>query len=54
MGQIRQNEPLSDVEAYILNALKQIKYGAVEIVVHDSRVVQVQTSEKTRFAPEKA
>jgi hypothetical protein len=33
----------------ILLALKGICYGSVEIVVHDSKVVQIERKEKTRF-----
>jgi hypothetical protein len=43
--------PYSDqtVEQAILLALKGIRYGSVEIIVHDSRVVQIERKEKTRF-----
>lgn len=37
------------VEQAILLALKGIRYGSVEIMVHDSRVVQIERKEKTRF-----
>lgn len=40
---------LKPVEKHILDAIQQIKYGAVEVVIHDSRVVQVEKSEKVRF-----
>jgi hypothetical protein len=43
--------PYSDqaVEQAILLALKGIRYGSVEIIVHDSKVVQIERKEKTRF-----
>ncbi len=43
--------PYSDqtVEEAILRALKGIRFGSVEIIVHDSRVVQIERKEKTRF-----
>ncbi len=41
--------PLNPVEKIILEAIQQIKYGAVEVLIHDSKVVQVEKSEKTRF-----
>ena len=43
--------PHSDqtVEQAILRALKGIRYGSVEIIIHDSRVVQIERKEKTRF-----
>jgi hypothetical protein len=37
------------VEQAILLALKGIRFGSVEIIVHDSRVVQIERKEKTRF-----
>jgi len=42
-------QPLSEAERLILEAIKNIKYGAVEVLIHDSRIVQVERSEKTRF-----
>lgn len=43
--------PYSDqsVEQAILLALKGIRFGSVEIIVHDSKVVQIERKEKTRF-----
>jgi hypothetical protein len=43
--------PSSDraVEQAILLALKGIRFGSVEIIVHDSKVVQIERKEKTRF-----
>jgi len=37
------------VEQAILQALKGIRFGSVEIIVHDSKVVQIERKEKTRF-----
>jgi hypothetical protein len=42
-------------EALVLElvaALKGLRYGSVEIVVHDSRVVQIERREKMRLSPE--
>ncbi|NOU12144.1 MAG: YezD family protein [Nitrospira sp.] len=43
--------PYSDqaVEQAVLLALKGIRYGSVEIIVHDSKVVQIERREKMRF-----
>ena len=43
--------PHSDqaVEQAILLALKGIRFGSVEIIIHDSRVVQIERKEKTRL-----
>lgn len=40
---------LSEVERQILTSLQQIRFGSLEIVIHDSRVVQIERSEKLRF-----
>ncbi len=37
------------IEKHILEAIRGIKYGAVQVMVHDSRVVQVEKTEKLRF-----
>ncbi len=34
----------------IVEALQGIRFGAVEIVIHDGRVVQIERKEKVRFA----
>ncbi|HPM57714.1 MAG TPA: YezD family protein [Thermomonas sp.] len=38
-----------EVEAEVLRAIRDIQFGTVEIVVHQSRVVQITRSEKVRF-----
>ena len=35
-------------------ALRTIRYGAIELVIHDGRVVQLELREKVRFEPETA
>ncbi len=40
---------LTDIERQILTSLQQIRFGSLEIVIHDSRVVQIERSEKLRF-----
>lgn len=39
----------SQVENFILSSIRELDYGSVEIVVHDSRIVQVEKSVKRRF-----
>ncbi|WKL57557.1 YezD family protein [Asticcacaulis sp. ZE23SCel15] len=43
------DEHLSDIERHILQYIQEIKYGSVEILIHDSRIVQIERSEKLRF-----
>ena len=33
----------------ILKAIRNIKFGSVEVVIHDSKVVQIEKKEKIRF-----
>jgi hypothetical protein len=43
-----------DIEQQILCAIKQVRYGSVEIIIHDSQVVQIERKEKIRFDKEGA
>lgn len=38
-----------EAEEAILFALKGLRFGSVEIIVHDSRVVQIERKEKIRI-----
>ena len=40
---------IPEAEAEVLRAIRDIQFGTVEIVVHQSRVVQITRSEKVRF-----
>jgi hypothetical protein len=40
---------LERVMREIVRLLRSLRYGSVEIVVHDSRVVQIERKEKLRF-----
>jgi len=40
---------LSEVDAEVLRAIRNIRFGSVEITIHDSRVVQIERKEKRRF-----
>jgi hypothetical protein len=31
--------------------LREVRYGSIEIVVHDGRITQIERREKVRFAP---
>lgn len=41
--------PLGDGERAVLDALRGMAYGQVEVVVHSSRIVQITRSQKLRF-----
>lgn len=36
------------LEQYLADAIRSLRYGALEITVHDGRVVQVERREKLR------
>jgi hypothetical protein len=36
-------------EADVLRAIRRLRFGAVEVTVHDGRIVQIETREKVRF-----
>jgi len=40
------------IEHAILRALKDLRYGSIEIVIHDSKVVQIERKEKLRLGIE--
>lgn len=37
------------LEQEILDAIRAIHYGSVEVIIHDSKVVQIERKEKVRF-----
>jgi hypothetical protein len=37
----------------IISALKSIRYGSVEVVIHNSKIVQIEKKEKFRIGQEK-
>ena len=52
-----EQDPLAPVTApevalEILGALQDIRFGSVEVVVHNGKVVQIERKEKFRFAGE--
>jgi hypothetical protein len=42
-------EQSREVEQQILSAMKGVRYGSVEIIIHDSQVVQIERKEKIRL-----
>jgi len=40
---------LTDIDAEVIRAIRNIRFGSVEITIHDSRVVQIERKEKRRF-----
>lgn len=44
-----RGEILDEVDAEVLRAIRSIRFGSVEITIHDSHVVQIERKEKRRF-----
>ena len=38
-----------DVTAAVLDAIRSVRFGSVEIVIHDGRVVAIERREKVRI-----
>jgi hypothetical protein len=49
---IRRDEPAehSDLLRQILKAVQSVRHGQVQIIIQDSRVVQIDKTEKLRLA----
>ncbi len=45
----QKQEIESEVLEEVINSIRQIKYGEVVIVVHNSKIVQIEKREKRRF-----
>ncbi len=46
------HDPLRPDERAVIAALRELRFGTVEITVHQSRIVQLTRSEKIRFESE--
>jgi hypothetical protein len=47
---VHPHEPSPDIRTTLLEAIKGIRYGSVEIIIHDSKIVQIERKEKVRIA----
>lgn len=46
---IQSQEQNEDIAHRILLAIKDLRFGSVEVVIHDSKVVQIERKEKIRI-----
>lgn len=44
-----QEDQRHKIEQEILQAIRGISYGSVEVVIHNSKIVQILRKEKVRF-----
>lgn len=54
MSQIQQKVPVAGASEVkwldiVVQHVKSLRYGVVEIVVHDSRVIQIEKTERVRL-----
>jgi hypothetical protein len=42
-------DSIESIEADVLAAIRRLRYGAVEVTVHDGRIVRIETLEKVRI-----
>jgi hypothetical protein len=42
-------DPANEILRRIANAISGVRFGSVEVVIQDSRVVQIERKEKFRF-----
>jgi hypothetical protein len=43
------DEPLIPAERELIRLIRTLRFGAVEIQVHDGRIVQIERRERQRF-----
>jgi hypothetical protein len=48
-GKYHQEQQLANIAKQIAAALQGIRFGSVEITIHESKIVQVERKEKLRF-----
>lgn len=46
---IQSQEHNQDIAHKILLAIKDLRFGSVEVIIHDSKVVQIERKEKIRI-----
>lgn len=48
-AQTLESQDPDDIAEIVLRQIKNLRYGSIEILVHDSKVVQIERKEKTRL-----
>ena len=51
---MRSTEELTAEEGAVLRAIRDTRYGAVEVVLHQARIVQIVKTERLRLEPHPA
>ena len=45
---MNQSEKTTELEQAVLASLKGLRYGSIEITIHDGKIVQIERREKIR------
>ncbi|QWF71843.1 YezD family protein [Methylomonas paludis] len=48
-----KNDDIKEVALYVATLIQDIRFGSVEVVVHDGRVVQIDKRERFRLNDQK-
>lgn len=46
---VRSASEPTEAEREVLRAIRAVRFGAVEVTIHESRIVQVERTEKVRL-----
>ncbi len=49
MSVINKTQINDEILHEFLRAIEQLRYGSIEVIVHDGRVTQIERREKVRF-----
>jgi len=49
MAQVNTAQNIDDVVQQVIKAIQALRFGSVEITVHDGRITQIETREKLRI-----
>lgn len=44
-----KEQQITEISDQIASILQEINYGSIEIIIHDSKIVQIERKEKLRF-----
>ena len=53
-GVIQSQQLNQDIAHRILLAIKDLRFGSVEVIIHDSKIVQIERKEKIRIETDSA
>ncbi|WP_334129689.1 YezD family protein [Sneathiella sp.] len=48
-GSVNRVYTLNEAETAVLQAIREMRFGSLEVTMHDGRIVQIEKKEKMRF-----